>query len=170
VLHSFAVLSFCEALWEKAEESYGLRAAEELLPAALLRRGREMQAQSTSKLQGHRRAVGAGLARAVGRKRLFFFFSGAFREDPPSLGLSETRLSFTEKEAPGALSARHGSSWLWHGAPWRGGPRSKPCEAFKKIPRARPSSLREVLRCGPAPKHTLESETAKLRQLQSSEV
>ncbi|CAE7283577.1 MSH4 [Symbiodinium necroappetens] len=41
-----------KALWEKAEESYGLRAAEELLPAALLRRGREMQAQSSSRLQG----------------------------------------------------------------------------------------------------------------------
>eukprot|EP00439_Symbiodinium_sp_Y106_P069445 s4395_g11.t4 len=41
-----------KALSEKAEESYGLRAAEELLPAALLRRGREMQEQSMSRLQG----------------------------------------------------------------------------------------------------------------------
>ena len=52
-----------EALWEKAEESYGLRAAEELLPAALLRRGREMQAQSSSRLQGQARPGGAGLGR-----------------------------------------------------------------------------------------------------------
>ncbi|CAE7029934.1 MSH4 [Symbiodinium sp. CCMP2592] len=41
-----------KALSEKAEESYGLRAAEELLPAALLRRGREMQEQSMLQLQG----------------------------------------------------------------------------------------------------------------------